>query len=187
SGSGTGGARRGLPGACGGRGAPGAGSPVRTAGHENHPPPIIQATYPDPEPGEPMLHRSLFECLKAQDPDRRFTATLLENWRMSRTLCTYPAEQIYTPEYRSATPEIASRRLVLTKSADRDELADVLVDPDYPLVIGVLDGVRAAAENRLEADLVARAVVRLRSRLQVGPRRRYPDSREGDEAFWKDG
>jgi hypothetical protein len=164
-----------------------AGVRLLIAGDDKQLPPIIQATYPDPEPGEPMLHRSLFECLKAQDPDRRFTATLLENWRMSRTLCTYPAEQIYTPEYRSATPEIASRRLVLAKSTDRDELADVLVDPDYPLVIGVLDGIRAAAENRLEADLVARAVVRLRSRLQVGPHRRYPDSREGDEAFWKDG
>jgi hypothetical protein len=164
-----------------------AGVRLLIAGDDKQLPPIIQATYPDPEPGEPILHRSLFECLKAQDHDRLFTATLLENWRMSRALCTYPAEQIYTPEYRSATPEIASRRLLLAKPTDGDDLADVLVDPDYPLVIAVLDGVRAAAENRLEAELVARAVVRLRSRLQPTPKRRYPDSREGDEAFWKDG
>lgn len=160
------------------------------AGDDKQLPPIVQATYPDPEPGEPILHRSLFECLKAQDPDRQFTATLLENWRMSRTLCSYPAEQIYTPDYRSATPEIAARRLLLAKApreADADALADSLVDPDYPLVIGVLDGVRAAAENRVEAELVARAVVRLRTRLQPAPRRRYPDSRDGDAAFWKDG
>jgi hypothetical protein len=157
------------------------------AGDDKQLPPIIQATYPDPEPGDPALHRSLFECLKAQDPERRFTATLLENWRMSRTLCTYPAEQIYTSAYGSATSEIAARRLPLARPTDGDELADALVDPAYPLVIGVLEGVRASAENRLEAALVARAVVRLRRRLQPAPRRRYPDSREGDEAFWKDG
>ena len=106
---------------------------------------------------------------------------------MSRTLCAYPAEQIYTPSYGSATPEIGSRRLQLAKPSGGDELADALVDPDYPLVIGVLDGVRASAENRLEAALVARAVVRLRNRMQPSPRRKYPDSTEGDLAFWKDG
>ncbi len=157
------------------------------AGDDKQLPPIIQATYPDPEPGEPALHRSLFECLKDQDPDRQFTSTLLENWRMSRTLCAYPAEQIYTPSYGSATPEIGSRRLQLAKPSGGDELADALVDPDYPLVIGVLDGVRASAENRLEAALVARAVLRLRNRMQPAPRRKYPDSAEGDDAFWKDG
>jgi hypothetical protein len=167
-----------------------AGTRLLIAGDDRQLPPIVQANYPDPQPGEPILHRSLFECLKAQDPDRRFTATLLENWRMSRTLCAYPAEQIYTPAYRSATPEIASRRLILVKpgkGAVVDAMADALVDPDYPLVIGVLDGVRAAAENRVEADLIARAVVQLRMRLQPAPRRQYPDSREGDDAFWKNG
>ena len=37
---------------------------------------------------------------------------------MSRTLCAYPAEQIYTPAYGSATPEIGSRRLLLAKPSD---------------------------------------------------------------------
>ena len=157
------------------------------AGDDKQLPPIIQAAYPDPEEGEPILHRSIFECLKAQDPDRRYTATLLENWRMSRTLCLYPAEQIYTPDYRSASADIATRRLILARPSAVDTLADELLDPDYPLVIAVLDGVRATVENRIEADLVARAAVRLRQRLQTGPRRRYPDTREGDAAFWKDG
>ncbi len=157
------------------------------AGDDKQLPPIIQAAYPDPEPGEPILHRSIFECLKAQDPDRRYTATLLENWRMSRTLCLYPAEQIYTPAYRSASNEIATRKLALARSPNGDELADVLLDPNYPLVIGVLDGVRATVENRVEAGLVVRAAVRLRERLQLGPRRKYPDTPEGDAAFWKDG
>jgi DNA replication ATP-dependent helicase Dna2 len=157
------------------------------AGDDKQLPPIVQAAYPDPEEGEPILHRSIFECLKAQDPDRRFTATLLENWRMSRTLCLYPAEQIYTADYRSASADIASRRLILARPSAIDKLADELLDPDYPLVIAVLDGVRATVENRVEADLVARAAVRLRQRLQTGPRRRYPETLEGDAAFWRDG
>jgi len=157
------------------------------AGDDKQLPPIVHSGYPDPEEGEPLLHRSIFECLKAQDPAGRYTATLLENWRMSRTLCLYPAEQIYTPEYHSATAEIATRRLALAKPAPGDELADALLDPKYPLVIGVLDGVRATAENRVEAALVARAAVRLRHRLQLGARRRYPDTPEGDAAFWREG
>ncbi len=168
-----------------------AGARLLIAGDDRQLPPIVQARYPDPEPGAPVLHRSLFECLKAQDPDRRYTSTLLENWRMSRTLCDYPAAQIYTPDYQSATAEIARRRLPMAKPAGAsgpDAIADALVDPDYPMVIGVLDGIRASAENRAEAQLVARAVLRLRDRLQPGPRRRcYPHSLEGDEAFWKDG
>ncbi len=75
---------------------------------------------------------------------------------MSRTLCLYPAEQIYTPDYRSASQEIATRKLALGKSPNGDELADILLDPNYPLVIGVLDGVRTTVENRVEAGLVAR-------------------------------
>ncbi|MGP0066623.1 MAG: AAA domain-containing protein [Isosphaeraceae bacterium] len=165
----------------------GTGTRLLIAGDDKQLPPIIQAAYPDPEEGEPILHRSIFACWKAQAPDRQDTATLLENWRMSRTLCLYPAEQIYTSDYRSAGAEIASRRLALAKPSIADKLADDLLDPDYPLVIAVLDGVRATVENRIEADLVARAAVRLRDRLQAGPRRRYPDTLAGDAAFWKDG
>ena len=51
---------------------------------------------------------------------------------MSATLCRYPAEQVYIPEYRSATEEIATRRLRLGTAPDADELADALLDPDYP-------------------------------------------------------
>ncbi len=165
----------------------GAATRLLIAGDDKQLPPIVQAAYPDPEAGEPILHRSIFECLKAQDPDRRYTSTLLENWRMSRTLCLYPAEQIYTSDYRSAGEDIAARRLSLAKPSAVNAMADELLDPDYPLVIAVLDGIRATVENRIEADLVARAAVQLRQRLQIGPRRPYPDTLEGDAAFWKDG
>ena len=48
------------------------------AGDDKQLPPIIQAAYPDPEEGEPILHRSIFECLKAQDPT---AGTPRRSWR----------------------------------------------------------------------------------------------------------
>jgi len=134
------------------------------AGDDRQLPPIVQGKYPDPPAGEPILHRSLFECLRQPDVHGHWTATLLENWRMNDTLCRYPAEQVYVPQYRSATEAIATRRLPLSPSNGSPDLADMLIDPDYPLVIGVLDGVRAAAENRIEAGLVAVAATRMRAR-----------------------
>ncbi|MBO0706723.1 MAG: ATP-dependent helicase, partial [Candidatus Dormibacteraeota bacterium] len=115
--------------------------------------------------GQPLLHRSIFECLRAPESSGDWTAMLLENWRMNQTLCRYPAEQVYVPEYRSATNEVARRRLALTAAGNGAERADALLDPEHPLVVGVLEGVRAAAENRIEADLVAGAACRLRERL----------------------
>jgi superfamily I DNA and/or RNA helicase len=153
------------------------------AGDDRQLPPIVQAEYPAPPPGTPLLHRSVFECLRAQDPNSRYTTTLLKNWRMNETLCRYPAEQVYVPEYRSATPAIATRRIRLSGGDHRDPLADEILDPDYPLVVGVLRGVRATAENRVEADLVARVVARLRSRLLDKHERLYPD----DPSFWEHG
>ena len=156
------------------------------AGDHRQLPPIIQGWYPDPAEGDPMLHRSLFECLRMQDVEDRFTATLLENFRMNRTLCRFPAEQIYVPDYKSATPVIGARSLHLLDQ-DGDELADAIVDPDFPLVVGVLEGVRATAENIVEAALVSRVAVALRRRLLREDGAPYRESKAGDEAFWKYG
>ena len=53
-------------------------------------------------------------------------------------------------------------------------------------MIGVLEGVRATAENVIEADLVARAAVALRSRL-CDDGKVYANGKEGDARFWKYG
>lgn len=157
------------------------------AGDHRQLPPIVQAAYPDPEEGEPLLHRSIFECLAEQDIEETFTATLLENFRMNRLLCRYPAEQIYVPEYDSATPEIAIRRLALASGGETDALVDAVLDPEYPLVIGVISGVRAAAENRVEAALVATTACALRERLLDPEGDAYADTVTGDTAFWRRG
>ena len=56
------------------------------------------------------------------------------------------------------------------------ELLTWLLDPDYPLVVGIIEGVQAAIENRVEAEVVAHLTCALRARLHQGNGRRYPDS-----------
>jgi hypothetical protein len=142
------------------------GGTLIVAGDDRQLPPIVQGAYPEPATGEPLLHRSIFECLRTSDERGDLTAMLLENFRMNRTLCAYPAEQIYSPQYRSATAEVAGRRLRLTSLEGTPTLADAVLDPAFPLVVGLLDGVRAAAENRIEADIAAAAACRLRERTE---------------------
>jgi hypothetical protein len=151
------------------------------AGDDQQLPPIVQGAYPDPEDGEPLLHRSLFECLRATPGSEAFTATLLENFRMNATLCRYPAEQVYVPEYAPAGEEIAERRLSISPGAHG--WVDALLDPDCPLVVCVLEGVRATAENRVEAVLAADVACALRERMLDASSDVYDD----DEAFWTDG
>jgi DNA replication ATP-dependent helicase Dna2 len=157
------------------------------AGDHRQLPPIVQAAFPEPEEGAAVLHRSVFEALQQRDDDHRFTATLLENFRMNHTLCRYPAEQIYVPDYDSASEEIGGRLIQLAGRPNDDQLVEEILDPAYPLVVGVLSGVRAAAENRVEADIVAQTAVALRKRMIAATGHRYPDSAEGDGAFWSRG
>lgn len=154
------------------------------AGDHRQLPPIVQGVYPEPEDGEPLLHRSIFECLAADNRDGELISTLLESFRMNRTLCRFPAEQVYVPEYDSATDEIGSRRLEL--DALPREWTGQILDPEYPLVVCVLEGVRATAENAVEAALVADVAEALRRHLLRGGET-YPDGEEGDSAFWRDG
>jgi superfamily I DNA and/or RNA helicase len=156
------------------------------AGDDRQLPPIVLGAYPDPEEGEPLLHRSIFECLRAADPEHQYTSILVENWRMNETLCRYPREQVYVPSYASSTDEIASRRLALAP-AEPGEWVDEILDPAYPLVVCVLEGVAATAENVVEAGLVADCAERLRQHTLDASGSPYPPDPIGDERFWADG
>jgi hypothetical protein len=158
------------------------GGRLLVAGDDLQLPPIITGRYPDSPEGQPPLHRSIFEVLKAGDADGVLTGTLLENFRMNVTLCRYPADQLYDPAYTSANEVIGSRRLQLADDSGLD-LSNLVVDPDFPLVIGVMDGIDATAENLVEAAIVADVAVRLRERLLERDGRGYTD----DRRFWADG
>lgn len=162
------------------------------AGDDLQLPPIVQGSYPAREDGQPGLHDSIFAYLRARDnPARPYTWPLLENWRANDTLCRFPARELYGDGYRPATEAVRTRRIALAPApatADPDDaLVEWLLDPAYPLALGVLEGVRAAQENRVEAALVARLAVALRARLHDRAGATYPDTAEGDGAFWREG
>ncbi|MER2622706.1 MAG: AAA domain-containing protein, partial [Accumulibacter sp.] len=164
------------------------------AGDDLQLPPIVQGSYPAREDGKPGLHDSIFAYLRARDDaERPYTWPLLENWRANDTLCRFPAQELYGDGYRPAKDEIRLQRIALAPApapatADPDDaLVEWLLDPAYPLALGVLEGVRAAQENRVEAALVARLAAALRARLHNRAGATYPDTAEGDGAFWREG
>ncbi|HEY8505477.1 MAG TPA: AAA domain-containing protein, partial [Gemmataceae bacterium] len=174
-------------------------------------PPIIAGVYPEPPPGEPPLHRSIFEAvvplriadcgLRIEDretptssrssnpqsavrnPQSRLLRPLLENFRMNDVLTSAAARLLYGAGYRCVGPEVARRRLNYKPGRDADPLVRACLDPQFPLVIVTLDGVRAAQANPVEADLVAQLVTELRQGLRAADGRPYRD----DAAFFREG
>lgn len=143
------------------------------AGDDKQLAPIVQAEYPVPEDGLP-LHRSILEALRAGDVDGTLTRALVENWRMNDRLCEYPRQSIYPEDYRPATEPIARRRLV-TGAAAIDDVTRLLVDPDWPVTIAVLENVKATSKNPLEAGLAADVVTALRELLPVVDDHQFAD------------
>jgi DNA replication ATP-dependent helicase Dna2 len=142
------------------------------AGDDLQLPPIVQGEYPMPD-DEPPLHLSILECLRAGDPDHEITSVLLENFRMNDVLCDYPAGRLYPTDYRPATDEISQRRLDVDVTG-LDEFVATILDPAYPMVLCVLEDVKATSKNPVEASLVADAVMALR------------DAAVDDDTLWDD-
>ncbi|PKL77840.1 MAG: hypothetical protein CVV27_04445, partial [Candidatus Melainabacteria bacterium HGW-Melainabacteria-1] len=165
--------------------------------------PIIEGDYPEPEANEPLLVRSIFEAFQysehlaheADPTSRQVVYPLLECWRMCDLLTEFSAKELYTMEldtpsgkisYHCATPLIGAQRLDYRPVADLDQTLAWLLDPAYPLVFCVLEGVTALRANQPEAELVARLSVALRQGLHLDGQA-LPTSTSGDRQFWKDG
>ncbi len=147
------------------------------AGDPEQLPPIVHSNYPVVD-GEPPLHRSILECLRAADPDGEhgLVAPLLENFRMNEQLCAYPAASIYPSDYRPATPAIADGRLAINMTTIHDDFLRCVLDPEWPVVICVLENVKATRENPQEAILVEQVVEELRHQFRS----------DSDAEFWND-
>jgi hypothetical protein len=162
------------------------------AGDDRQLPPIINGQYPEREDGLPGLQDSIFAYLRGRDEAcAPCTCQLLENWRMNTTLCQFPATTLYGSKYQPATAAVASRRMHLAPRSGNGplmpELLDWILDPDYPLVVRIREGVQATVENGLEADVVAHLACDLRARLTQVNGRCYPHSEAGDRQFWLQG
>jgi hypothetical protein len=125
-----------------------------------------------------VLHRSIFEAV-ASVPGGPVTP-LLENRRMNDVLTGFAAELVYGPGYVCFDAVVAGRRLRLAAGAAGPPTVADCLDPAFPLVVGILEGVRAARENPVEAALVADLVMELRTRLLDADGRAYSD----DAAFF---
>lgn len=156
------------------------------AGDDYQLPPIIQGDYP--EDGDlPGLHDSVFRYLRQRDESARpYTWELEENFRMNATLCRFPAEELYGTDYLPATDEIAAQRLDLPLDG-LDGWQRFALDPAYPLVLVVLEDVRATTENVVEAALAAELAAVLRDRVRDAAGRPYSATESGDAAFWDRG
>lgn len=159
-------------------------------------PPITKGDYPPPADGLPGLEASVFSYLHARDGqgEQSFTRALVENWRMTETLCRFPAETIYFPAYTAANPDVAGRTLRLDPPSGSappgpcPELVSFLLAPEYPLAVAIFEDVRATVENRPEAGLITHLALQLRDRMiDPGTGRHYPPDAAGDRAFWRRG
>src|SRR5262249_30709722 len=123
-------------------------------------------------PGEPLLHRSIFEAVcprhdGAEMPPSKILRPLLENFRMNDVLTGCAARLLYGRGYVCGNEAVARRRLAWQPPAEADPLVQACLDPAYPLVVVVLDGIRASRANPIEADLVAQLVTALRQGLRA--------------------
>jgi superfamily I DNA and/or RNA helicase len=148
-------------------------------------PPIVAGVYPENAPGQPLLHRSIFEAVfrREQKSPSCLRRQLLENFRMNDVLTGMAARLLYGPGYVCGSPEVARRRLAIDLPADLDPLVAACLDPARPLVVVLIDGVRAARSNPVEADLVAQLVRALREGLRDSRGRVYTD----DARFFREG
>lgn len=147
-------------------------------------PPIVAGVYPDTPAGEPLLHRSIFEAIWPREGEEsQIVRPLLENFRMNDVLTSFAAELLYGPGYRPVDETVARRRLAFKRGRNLDPLVEACLDPEYPLVLVILDGVRAAQANPVEADLVAQLVAALRDGLCAAEDGPYAN----DAAFFRHG
>src|SRR5262249_9226460 len=115
-------------------------------------PPIVAGIYPEPAPGEPLLHRSIFGAVCPRDGGAsRIVRRLLENFRMNDVLTSVAAQLLYGPRYCCVDAAVAGRRLACKAGRHLDPLVRACLEPQYPLVVVLLDGVRAARANPIEA------------------------------------
>jgi superfamily I DNA and/or RNA helicase len=113
-----------------------------------------------------MLHRSIFEAVRSRvSVDSPVVRKLLENRRMNDVLTSFAAELLYGRDYRCFDTSVASRRLRFLPPAPLSALCSACLDPAHPLVVVVIDGVRATGEYPIEASLVADFVTALRDGL----------------------
>jgi hypothetical protein len=124
--------------------------------------PIMKGSYPDPEDNEPKLHASIFDLVKSLADSDNTTpfCQLLENFRMNNVLTALSAACLYGKDYCCANENVAARRLEW--HGETEGIAGFCLDPEFPVVIGIIDGQKFSKVNPDEARFVVEIAVALR-------------------------
>jgi len=140
---------------------------VILAGDDRQLPPIIHGEYPDEH--DYMLSsvfafmRRRIEEQAAAEPnfEERTIFQLEENFRMNEPLTAYPRDVLYNGNFYSQQGDI---RIVTRPelAPDSDDPIEFMLHPERPVVLCRYDApVSFTARNPLEADIVARLILRL--------------------------
>ena len=124
-------------------------------------PPIVAGTYPETPPGEPLLHRSIFEAVVPAQATARLARAacvrpLLENFRMNDVLTGFAGHLLYGPGYRCVNAAVSAAPLPFKGGRKVDPLVRACLDPDLSAGRGACSTASARRRaNPVEADLVA--------------------------------
>ena len=121
---------------------------------------------PNPVPKREEVHTSILEQLFGHYGPK-YRVRLNVTYRMNRALCEFPSRTWYDEELHP-TPENAESKLQLDKKLSNDAL-DRFIDPNRPVVLGILDHLRQHQECEAEADVMARIAGRLITHFAVSP------------------
>ncbi len=156
--------------------------------------PILAGDYTEDERDIPGLEDSIFAYLRSKDKsdNTSYTCQLLENWRMNSVLSLFPANTLYGSKYKPANQEISNQRLNILPFKLDNVIENVffscLLDSEYPLIVCVLEDVRATLKNEIESEIVSKTTLIIRNHLVAkGNTEPYPDDKKGDFDFWKSG
>lgn len=150
-------------------------------------PPIIKGEY-ETEESVYNLFDSIYKLVIDQDPHRDLTVMLKYNFRMNEVLCKYSSEKIYENDYTSFNESIANQTIKLDDSHQfENEFISDILDPGYPLVVCVYDGVQETFENEFEAEIITNLTLQLREVLFNENGVLYEAKDELDREFWSKG
>ncbi len=155
------------------------------AGDHKQLPPIVHVNWPSPPAPEPsgprplVIQGSVLDALRVEG-DPALGVQLLENFRMNAALTRFPGQFIYGERYQCANPEVAGQALCWTAGPDNSPFVAHCLDPQFPLVVVVVEGIEAGKENLHEAALVADLASALRDGMRAPNGSPYAD----DHAFF---
>ncbi len=152
------------------------------AGDDRQLPPIVLGAYPEPDEGRAAASPLDLRVPSPRRPRGRAHRDAARELAHERDALPLPARADLRPRVRERdTARSRPGRLALGKGAERRGPTTVL-DPEYPLVVCVLEGVQATAENVIEAGLVADVATRLRQRAARLRREALRGHRAADDA-----